>query len=121
MKTLKIGMIILLVSMVGAVNIQAVKPKGSVNKYFVQIPHTQDQCMKMLGELKQKGDPFLSKFYFGCMSGNHTGYAILDGQSVDAVRETLPKEVQTTAKIDKVDKFTAAQIEKMHMEHAAKK
>jgi len=121
MKTLKIVIAILLVSMVVAVNVQAAKPKGNGNKYFVQVPHTQDQCMKMLGDMKQKGDPYLSKFYFGCAYGNHTGYAILEGQSVDAVRQALPKDLQANAKIEKVDVFTTAQIEKMHQEHAVKK
>jgi hypothetical protein len=33
----------------------------------------------------------------------------------------IPKEEQANAKIMKVDKFTAAQIEKMHKEHEKKK
>lgn len=64
--------------------------------------------------MKSKGDLYLSKFEFGCMSGDHTGYAFLTGTSEENVRQILPKDVQSNAKIQKVDKFNSAQIEKFH-------
>jgi len=64
--------------------------------------------------MKGKGDAFLSKFEFGCMSGDHTAYAFLTGKSEDDVRQMLPKDEQASAKIQKVDKFTSEQIEKLH-------
>jgi hypothetical protein len=64
--------------------------------------------------MKEKGDAFLSKFYFGCMTGDHTGYAFLTGKNEQEVCNTLPKELQATAKIEKVEKFTVAKIEQMH-------
>ena len=97
------------------------KQSGKMNQYLVSIPHTPDQCMNMLSEMKGKGDTYLSKFYFGCMNGDHTGYAVLSGQSDQDVRNTLPKDLQASAKIEKVDKFTAAQIEQLHKQHAEKK
>jgi len=70
--------------------------------------------MATLADLKSKGDPFLSKFEFGCMSGDHTAYAFLEGKSEADVRALLPKDLQAGAKIQKVDKFTSDQIDKMH-------
>jgi hypothetical protein len=64
--------------------------------------------------MKGKGDAFLSKFEFGCMSGDHTAYAFLTGKSEDDVRQMLPKDEQASANIQKVDKFTSEQIEKLH-------
>jgi hypothetical protein len=75
----------------------------------------------MMTDIKGKGDEFLSKFEFGCLSGDHTGYAFLSGNSEESIRQSLPKDVQTTAKIQKVDKLTSAQIEKFHKDAAAKK
>jgi hypothetical protein len=48
------------------------------------------------------------------MSGDHTAYGFLEGKSEADVKLMLPKDVQETAKIEKVDKFTADQIEKIH-------
>lgn len=87
---------------------------GKNNHYFVQSPHSQEQCMKAMDEMKAHGDQYLSKFYFGCMSGDHTAYAVLDAPSEDAARKMLPQDLQQNAKITKVDKFSSAQIEKMH-------
>jgi len=82
--------------------------------YLVQAKHTPEQCLDALTEFKDKGNGLLAKFEFGCMSGDHTGYAFLEGKSESDVRQTLPKETQSIAKIQKVDKFTNDQIEKIH-------
>ena len=79
-----------------------------------QATHTPDQCLNTLTEFKDKGDNVLSKFEFGCMSGDHTGYAFLEGKSESEVRQMLPKDVQSNAKIQKVNKFTPDQITKIH-------
>jgi hypothetical protein len=73
--------------------------------------------MNVLSDMKGKGDVLLSKFEFGCMSGDHTGYAFLEGASEENIRQMLPEAEQKTAKVTKVDKFTAAQIEKLHKDH----
>jgi hypothetical protein len=92
----------------------AAKSTEMTSTYLVIAPHSKEQCMKMMGELSSKGDAYLSKFKFGCMSGDHTAYAFLSGTSEDAVRNTLPEEIRSSAKIEKVNTFTADQINKMH-------
>ena len=122
MKKMKMIMAIAIISMAtSAFSQSAPKPAQTTNKYFVTAPHTPEQCMNNLVELKQKGDAYLSKFYFGCNSGDHTSYAFLEGTSEQDVRNMLPKEEQAVAKIEKVDKFTVAQVEKIHKDHAQKK
>ena len=87
---------------------------GKMSVYFVQAPHTPEQCLGTLTDLKTKGDQYLSKFEFGCMSGDHTAYAFLEGKSEEDVKMMLPKDMQALAKVEKVDKFTPEQIEKIH-------
>jgi hypothetical protein len=53
-----------------------------LNKFLVQIKHTPEQCVKTLCEVKAKGVAFLPKFEWGCMSGDHTAYAFLEGMSL---------------------------------------
>jgi len=121
MKTLKMLMLIFMIGMFGSTFAQSTKPaaKAEAKKstYFVQVPHTKEQCMSALVEMKDKGDAVLSKFEYGCMSGDHTAYGFLEGSSEDAVRLILPADEQKDARIVKVNKFTAAEIEKMHKEH----
>ena len=82
--------------------------------YLVIAPHTMEQCMNVLDETKEKGEEFLSKFKFGCMSGDHTLYTFIDATSEEAARRMLPKDIQATAKVEKVDSFTPQQIEEFH-------
>jgi hypothetical protein len=116
MKTLRIITSAILLSLCLVSFSQTTKTSTKMNVYFVQTTHTPDQCLNNLNEMKGKGDAYLSKFEFGCMSGNHTGYAFLEGTSEQNVREMLPKDAQANAKILKVDKFTVAQVENLHKE-----
>ena len=123
MKLFKILGVIVLISFftMGNVLAQSVKSMSDVKKavpvsstYYVAIPHKVEQCMKLMEGMGAKGDAYLSKFKFGCMSGDHTAYGFVKGSSVDEVRKTLPENVQASAKIEKVDAFTAQQIKDLH-------
>jgi hypothetical protein len=117
MKTVKLLLVVVLISAAGSLYAQTTQQVAPTSKYLVQIPHIPEQCVNTLTEVKDKGDAFLAKFQFGCMCGDHTGYAFLDGKSESDVRQMLPKELQASAKIEKVDMFTAAQIKKLHEDH----
>ena len=120
MKTLKIITSAFLLTLCVVSFGQTPKTSVKTNVYFVQMIHNPEQCLKNLDEMKVKGDAFLSKFEFGCMSGNHTGYAFLEGTSEENIRLMLPKEAQSNAKILKVDKYTLAQIEQIHKDQVKK-
>jgi hypothetical protein len=118
MKTLKIFTSLFLLSFCLVSYSQSTASNAKTNVYYVQVTHTPEQCLNMLTDMKSKGDTFLSKFEFGCMSGDHTAYGFLSGKSEADVRQMIPKDEQSTAKIQKVDKFTSAQIAELHKSHA---
>lgn len=89
-----------------------------MNKHFmVEVPHVNDKeaCLKALDEAKAQGPEYLSKFSWGCMSGNHTGYAMFDAESESEVKNLIPKSLRDKAKVMPVDKFTPDQIASMHL------
>jgi hypothetical protein len=114
MKTLKLISSVFLMSLCLASFGQSAAAGDKSSVYLVQVKHTPEQCVKTLSDVKAKGDAFLSKFEWGCMSGDHTAYAFLEGKSEADVKMMLPTDLQATAKIQKVDKFTPDQIEKIH-------
>lgn len=116
MKTLKIVTSLFLFSLCLVSFSQSAPTGDKTNVYYVQIKHTPEQCLNTLTDIKTKGDVLLSKFEWGCMSGDHTAYAFLEGKSEADVKQLLPKDEQATARIQKVDKFTSEQIEKIHKE-----
>ena len=117
---MKVTLAIVMICMISSAMAQTAKPSATkpapakMNYYFVMATHTPEQCQTNLDELKDKGDSFVSKFYFGCHHGDHTSYAILQGASEDAVRKSLPKVEQDVAKIMPVDKMTMAELQKAH-------
>jgi hypothetical protein len=117
MKTLRFLLIAMLIGVAGSAFAQSPTSASKSQTFLVTVPHTPEQCLNTLDEMKSKGDAFLSKFEFGCMDGDHTAYAFIDGTSADNVRKMLPENEQKAAKITKVNKMTAAQIEKIHKEH----
>jgi len=84
--------------------------------YLVILPHTAEQCMASMDEIKAKGQDLLSKTYWACHSGDHTAYAIITAESQQAAVNLLPSEAQKTAKVIPVEQFTVEQIEMMHKE-----
>ena len=61
--------------------------------------------------------PYLEKFDFGCLSGEHKGWAIVQGESESSVRELVPEEIRNEARVVKVSKFTPEQIRTFHEQH----
>jgi hypothetical protein len=85
-----------------------------MNKYMAITPHKEEECLTMLDEVKAKGPEFLKKFHFGCRYGDHTGYAIFEGNSEAEVRNSLPSFNQKNAIIKQVEPFDVKQIEALH-------
>lgn len=86
--------------------------------YRVEMPHNAEECLRALDEQLDKGTDALDKFYFGCMSGDHTGYAIVDVKSEDEVRRLIPDFLIDKSVITEVSKFTPEMIKSFHAKAA---
>ena len=117
MKTIKLILLAVTVGMFGNLYAQSTKTEATKDAkatYFVQVPHNPQQCLASLDEMKQKGDNLLSKLEFGCHSGDHTAYGFIQADNEQSVRDMLPTAEQKDAKVTKVERFNAADIEKLH-------
>jgi hypothetical protein len=85
-------------------------------RFLVVAHHTQEECLKTLDGVKDKSAKLLSSFDWGCMAGDHTGYATIEAKDEAAVKAMLPADMQN-AKIVKLNKFTAEQIKSFHEKH----
>jgi|ERR1041385_8162773 hypothetical protein len=84
-------------------------------RFFIMAPHTPEQCRKSMEDLRASDKIQLSNFDFGCNYNDHTFYGYAEGYSESEVRNALPLTLQTNAKIKRVDKLSAAEIEKLHI------
>jgi hypothetical protein len=83
-------------------------------KYLVESPHTKEECLKELDGIAAKGSDVLGKFSWACMSGEHTGYAILEAKDEAEARSVVPEGVRGRARVHPVETFTPKDVERFH-------
>lgn len=88
-----------------------------MERYIVESPHTKDECLRALDEILAEGPAALNKFDWGCQTGDHTGYAVVDAENETNVRNMIPSFLRTKARVIKVGKFTPEQIRSFHSSH----
>ncbi len=89
-----------------------------MKRYLVQTPHNAEDCLKALDEELAKGPEVLGKFDYGCMAGDHTGYAIIDANTREDAVKIVPTFLQSKARIVEVGKFTPEMIRSFHQKAA---
>lgn len=121
--SLKAIMVVVLgLAVFGLLNVTAIQGKDAAKEamgaakaqYLLTVPHTTDQCLAALDAVKEQGPEFLGKWYFGCMSGNHTGYAVIQASSEKEALMMVPEAERASAKAYKVEQLTVQQIEDFH-------
>ncbi|MBI5886749.1 MAG: hypothetical protein HZB85_09260 [Deltaproteobacteria bacterium] len=85
-----------------------------MSRYLILSPHTKEDCLKALDEVLAKGASVLNKFEWGCMAGDHTGYAIVDAENEVKARDIIPASLRAKARVVQLGKFTPEQIRSFH-------
>jgi hypothetical protein len=86
--------------------------------YLVQIPHTKEECLRALDEELAKGPDVLKKVFYGCKTGDHTGYSIVDVKDEGEARKIVPSFLLGKARIVEVGTFTPEIIKSLHAKAA---
>ena len=84
------------------------------NNYLIKFTHTKESCLAALEKISKDDEKLLAKIDWGCMSGDHTGYMIVNGKDEKSVMAMIPESIRDQVKVEKVDKFTKEQIESFH-------
>jgi hypothetical protein len=89
----------------------------TMNIYLLKIPHTSKNCLSTLDKVSKDSPELLNKIDWGCMSGDHTGYMTVNSKNEDAALQMIPASMRSEAKVEKLDKFTVAEITSLHQKH----
>lgn len=89
-----------------------------MKRYLVETPHKAEDCLRVLDEELAKGPDILAKVDYGCMAGDHTGYAIIEAKTRDEALKIVPTFLQSTAKVVEVGKYTPEMIRSFHQKAA---
>jgi hypothetical protein len=82
--------------------------------YLIESSHSREECLQTLDDVLARGPGFLSKFDWGCMAGDHTGWAVIEAPNDTAARSMVPAVVRGKARVIEVTKFTPEQIRSFH-------
>ena len=85
-----------------------------MNQYLLESKHTKENCLQALDEMMEKDNQLLEKTWFGCMSGDHTGWTTVKAENDHMAKEMLPMSLQSKAQVIKVDMFTPKQVKAFH-------
>ncbi len=83
-------------------------------RYLIESPHTKEECLQALDETLALGSDVLAQYQFGCMDGDHTGWAIVEAGSKEEARRMVPAAVRAKARIVELTSFTPEQIRSFH-------
>ena len=86
----------------------------SKSRYLVIAPHTAEQCLAALDDIKDHDSALLKKIDWGCAAGDHTGYLTVDADSEEGALRALPEKSRTGARAVKLVKFSPEQIKQVH-------
>jgi hypothetical protein len=92
-------------------------PMETMNTYLIKFPHTPENCIATLDKISKDSPDLLNKIEWGCKSGDHTGYMIVESKNEVAALQMVPSSLRSDAKVEKLDKFTMTEIKSLHQNH----
>ncbi len=81
--------------------------------YLIEAPHSPDECVQAMDEALARGPRFLAQFDWGCVGGEHTGWATVEADNESEARGMVPAVVRSRARIVRVGKVTPDHINAM--------
>ncbi len=83
-----------------------------MDRYLIETPHKERECLNLFELINAQG--YLRHFDWGCMSGVHIGWAVIEAENEAEARLVVPPLVRSQARIVKVTKFDADTLAQMH-------
>ena len=83
-----------------------------MHRFLIESPHDLKDCALLLKEVKAMG--YLHHFEWGCSAGDHTGWAIIELESEEDARLVVPPFVRKRARIVRLNRFSAEEVDLMH-------
>lgn len=74
--------------------------------YLIEAPHSPGECAQAMDEALARGPRFLAQFDWGCVEGEHTGWATVEANNESEARGMVPPVARSQARVVRVGKIT---------------
>jgi hypothetical protein len=81
------------------------REETTMDRYLIETPHTDEDCRQLIEQVLAMG--YLYHFDWGCESGVHCGWAILEADNEAQARLAVPPLVRSKARVIKLNKYDA--------------
>ena len=81
-----------------------------MQKFLVISPHDHEECTRVIKLTLAIG--YLTHFYWGCKSGDHTGYAMIDAENEKEALLSIPPVIRNKGKAIGIVQFDPKDVEK---------
>jgi hypothetical protein len=88
-----------------------------MDRFLIETPHREQDCLKLIQLLQAQG--YLMQFDWGCLSGVHIGWAVIEAHNLAEARLVVPRLVRGQAHVVKVSKFDVATLARVHVDELA--
>lgn len=81
-----------------------------MQKYIIISPHTHEECTMVIKQTLAIG--YLTHFYWGCKSGDHTGYAFIEAENEKEALLSIPTMIRNKGRAIGITQFDPMEVEK---------
>ena len=81
-----------------------------MQKFMIISPHSHEECTFVIKQTLAIG--YLTHFYWGCKSGDHTGYTMIDAESEKEALLSIPTVIRNKGKAIGIVQFDPKDVEK---------
>ncbi len=83
-----------------------------MDRFLVISPHTAEECKDAIQQVLAAG--YLTHFDWGCMDGDHTGWATIEADNKKEALMVVPSKQRPAARVVRLVKFSADESRKIH-------
>ncbi len=86
-----------------------------MHRYLVISPHTAEDCKMAIKEFRKYNAGFLTHFEWGCLDDDHTAYAIIEAESHENAKMSVPTIFREKSRVILLTYFDpASEEDKLH-------
>jgi hypothetical protein len=88
-------------------------------RFLIEVPHESEPvaCARAAKLLLETGSHYLTHADFGCLDGDHRAWIVVEGESKNEVRNTLPPAYRSAARIVALNKFSIQELDQLVQHH----
>ncbi len=81
--------------------------------FLIEFPHTKDECMGAKDQVNELAPDLMPMMDWGCLEDQHSGWGIVEADSMTEVRSMLPPDLHERASITLINEADVGRIREL--------